>query len=59
MVWVKDLLVVIECGDFICEFVVVILLIVVFDIMDVINLLGVLCKVKGCLVVVNDEFGVV
>ncbi|CNF15861.1 TerC family protein [Yersinia bercovieri] len=55
----KDLLVAIERGDSICEFAAATPPIVVPDTMDVINLLGVLRKAKGRLVVVNDEFGVV
>lgn len=55
----KDLLVAIERGDSICEFAATTPPIVVPDTMDVINLLGVLRKAKGRLVVVNDEFGVV
>lgn len=55
----KDLLVAIERGDSICEFAAETPPIVVPDTMDVINLLAVLRKAKGRLVVVNDEFGVV
>ncbi|WP_145932328.1 TerC family protein [Yersinia bercovieri] len=55
----KDLLVAIERGDSICEFAAATPPIAVPDTMDVINLLGVLRKAKGRLVVVNDEFGVV
>ncbi|CRY53566.1 MULTISPECIES: TerC family protein [Yersinia] len=55
----KDLLVAIERGDSISEFAAATPPIVVPDTMDVINLLGVLRKAKGRLVVVNDEFGVV
>ncbi|CFR12747.1 TerC family protein [Yersinia kristensenii] len=55
----KDLLVAIERGESICEFAAETPPIVVPDTMDVINLLGVLRKAKGRLVVVNDEFGVV
>ncbi|EKN4690006.1 HlyC/CorC family transporter, partial [Yersinia ruckeri] len=55
----KDLLVAIERGESICAFAAATPPIMVPDTMDVINLLAVLRKAKGRLVVVNDEFGVV